>query len=119
MKVFKWIDVCISLALIIVFTIEYINDNSGNVLENLISGYFIIGCWQTISMVVHAMEKWHTRKFGTRHIYHWITFISLASLPGFAWILLFTAPFMAVFYTGLCLKECLTRIRRPLSFLKN
>jgi hypothetical protein len=116
MRIFKLTDICISTALIIYFSVEYI---VAGTFEKLISAYVITGAWQTISMIVHALKKGFVRKWSTRFIYHWITFICLATFPaGSPWILLFTAPFMAVFYTGLCINEYTAKDKRPLSYLK-
>jgi hypothetical protein len=117
MRVFKLIDAFISAALIIFFLIDYINHP---LFDTLIQGYYIVGAWQTISMIIHALGRWLTRKYSCRYMYHWVTFISLVTFPlGSLWILLFTAPFMAVFYTILCFRECFVKIKRPLSLLKN
>jgi hypothetical protein len=103
MKTFKIIDVVISLTLILLFTIWMVIDPSP---ETLIGGYIITGGWQLISMLVHAINKWFTKKGGTRFVYHWVAVISVIALPfGFFWVLVFTAPFMAAFYTGLCYSE--------------
>jgi hypothetical protein len=116
MKTYKWIDAYISACLIVFFLVQFIVAGS---LEQVIIAYFITGAWQTISMIIHAVNKWFTRKWGPRHTYHWITVASWVSLPiGSYWILLFTAPFMAVFYTVLCFHECFTKMSRPISVLK-
>ncbi|MET0391983.1 MAG: hypothetical protein ABW019_02530 [Chitinophagaceae bacterium] len=117
MRAFKLIDAGISLALLIILGIEWMKDNT---MHQVVNSYFIIGGWQVISMVVHAWEKWFTRKYSIRHIYHWIAFISLVTLPiGSYWILFVAAAPMAVFYTGLCFVECAVKVRRPLSLIKN
>jgi hypothetical protein len=103
MKTFKIIDASISLALIIVLLFWYYNNPS---IERMIESYFLAGGWQCISMIIHATNKWFTKKWNSRHIYHWISFISVITLPlGSYWILALTAPFMAIFYTGLCYYE--------------
>lgn len=118
MRTVKLIDACISLTLIVVFTIDYFTKET--TLESLVGSYLITGTWQTISMLFHARNKWFTRRNGCRYAYHWITFVSLVTLPlGSYWILVFTAPFMAVFYTALCFHEQASISRRPLSLLKN
>ncbi len=107
MRIFKITDVLISSILVIVFFIEYIMYPSP---EKLFSAYFITGGWQTISMVIHAMKRWCTRKGGARYIYNWITFTSIITMPiGSFWILFLTAPFMALFYTCLCYYEVLKK----------
>ena len=87
--------------------------------EFTIYGYFIVGGWQVISMLVHAIMGWFTAGWGTRTIYNWITLVSVMTMPlGSFWILLFTAPFMAIFYTWLCWHEVHVKMRRPLALLK-
>lgn len=117
MRTFKWIDAGLSTVLIIYFMADYTIAQST---ERLIFSYFIIGAWQSISMIIHAWNKWYTRKYSVRHIYHWIAFVSVVTMPiGSIWILFFTAPFMAIFYTTLCFHECAAKIKRPLSLIKN
>ena len=115
MKKFKSVDVWISTGLIAGFTIaSLINRN-----YTFMIGYFVVGGWQVISMLVHAASGWFTEKWKARYVYHWITFISLITMPiGSSWILLFTAPFMAVYYTWLCYSEVRKMNERPLAILK-
>ena len=111
MRIFKITDICISIAMLIIFSLRF---NSEDSLDWLFESYFITGAWQSISMLIHAINSWHTRKWGTRYIYHWIAFISVITLPiGSCWILAFTAPFMAIFYTGLCVVEVRNYEIRP------
>ncbi|CAN5713052.1 hypothetical protein BH11BAC3_BH11BAC3_43260 [soil metagenome] len=115
MKKFKTIDLTINVALIIGSVIFGLINRG----ESFIGGYFVVGIWQVISMVIHAWNKWFTGKRGQRYMYHWITLISVATLPlGSFWILLFTAPFMAIYYTWLCYHEVYVRMQRPLALLK-
>ncbi len=115
MKLFKITDVTISLAMLILFSAAYAWNDS---FDGLITSYFVTGGWQTISMAIHAFHNWHTRKWGARYIYHRITFISLATIPlGSFWLLGFAAPFMAAFYTGLCMVEVFHREKRPSELL--
>lgn len=117
MRVYKYFDAFVSLFLILFFGIRYLYNNS---YDTLIAGYIITGAWQGLSMGIHASEKWFTRKYSWRNVYHWIALISVITLPlGSFWILFFTAPWMAIFYTILCFTECLVKIRRPLSLIKN
>jgi hypothetical protein len=115
MKKFKEADAWISSILIIGFAIATIikRDNT------FLLGYFVIGSWQVISMLVHVYYHSFTEKGCTRRNYHWITFISLITMPiGSYWILLFIAPFMAVFYAWLCHDEVRKMNQRPLAILK-
>ena len=115
MKKFKQIDVWISISLISIFTalgfvrLDY----------TFFVGYFVVGGWQVISMLVHIAQKWFTDKGGARYIYNWITLVSLITFPlGTFWILLFTAPFMAVYYTYQCYDEVYVKMQRPPALLK-
>ena len=115
MKKFKKIDAWISLVLIAGFAIATIINRD----YTFLLGYFVIGGWQVISMLVHVYNKWFTQKRGGRYIYHWITLISLLTMPvGSFWILLFAAPFMALYYTWLCFDEVRKMNMRPLALLK-
>ena len=119
MKKFKKIHVWISIGLIISFTALIIYDaREFDVMNSLIfTSYFVVGGWQVISMLVHAITETFT--YGARYVYHWITLISVATMPvGSFWILWITAPFMAVFYTWLCYREVYIKMRRPLAMLK-
>lgn len=115
MKKFKRIDAIISLVLITVFAIATIINRD----NTFIIGYFVVGGWQVISMLVHAYYKCFTQKKSSRYVYHWITLISLLTMPvGSIFILLFIAPIMAVYYTGLCFAEVKRMNMRPLAILK-
>src|SRR5689334_7592355 len=109
MKKFKTLDAWISTLLIAGFTIASLINRD----YTFMTGYFVVGGWQVISMLVHAFSKAFPQS-STRNVYHWITLISLITFPlGSYWILLFTAPFMAVFYTGLCYTELRKMNERP------
>ena len=115
MKKFKKIDTWISIILITGFAIASIINRD----YTFLIGYFVVGGWQGISMLVHVYYRSFTEKKGTRRYYQWITFVSLITMPvGSFWILLFTAPLMAVFYTWLCFDEVRRMNQRPLALLK-
>jgi hypothetical protein len=119
MKTFKIIDVWISIGIIISFTALIIYQGRGFSIANnlLFTAYFVVGGWQVISMIIHAAAGCFT--YGARYVYHWITLMALITIPiGSFWILLFTAPFMAVFYTWLCYREVYIKMKRPLELLK-
>lgn len=119
MKKFKTCDAWISAGLIISFLIINIITKPGSLIDtSILYGYFVVGGWQVISMLVHAYAGCFTKKWRARYIYHWLTFISLITLPVSFWILALTAPFMAVFYTGLCFSEIRKMNQRPLDILK-
>jgi len=115
MKTFKIADIMISTGLILFFVFSKCWLHP----DHLIKAYFIVGGWQVISMLVHRFMQSFTKSGGTRAIYHWITAISLVTMPiGSVWILYFTAPFMALFYTGLCIYETTKMSERPLAVIK-
>jgi hypothetical protein len=115
MKKFKTIDYRISILLIAIFTLISLTKRD----DTFIIGYFVIGAWQVISMIIHAWNGWFTRAGTARSVYHWIALISVVTLPiGSFMILLFTAPFMALYYTYLCYHEVRIRMQRPLALLK-
>ncbi len=115
MKKFKEIDVWMSIILIACFAVASIINYD----NTFIVGYFVVGGWQVASMLVHATTKTFTHRRGSRYVYHWITVISLATLPvGSFLILLFTAPFMAIYYTWICFDEVRKMNERPLAILK-
>ena len=116
MKKFKLFDVWLSIILFISLAVWFgINPS----LNNLVIAYFIIGGWQATSMTIHEWNKWFVASKGTRRVYHWISLISLATMPmGFAWVLAMAAPFMALYYIGLCYKEVYVKMNRPLALLK-
>lgn len=123
MKKFKQLDLGISIILIVVFTVlSFIRFDF-----TFIIGYFTVGGWQVISMLIHLAGKWFTEKNSLRVVYHWITLTCIILglmtyiFPIFMWILyimLFAAPLMAIFYTSLCYVEVKELSKRPLSVLK-
>ena len=116
MRKFKKIDCWVSVILIAGFAVATLINGD----YTFILGYLVVGGWQVFSMLVHAYHRLFTQKGNTRHVYHWITLVSLVTMPvGSYWILLFTAPFMAIFYTGLCFNEVKRMSQRPLAVLKN
>ncbi|HAO46623.1 MAG TPA: hypothetical protein PLZ45_02285 [Ferruginibacter sp.] len=119
MKKFKTTDAWISTGLILSFVIiNIINKPSGLIDESILTGYFVVGGWQVVSMLVHAYKHWFTEKWSARYVYHWVTFISLVTMPGSFWVLAITAPFMALYYTVLCFLEIGKMNERPLNILK-
>lgn len=124
MKTFKLIDFWVSAGLIIVFTVLSIFKQD----YTFIAGYFVVGAWQVISMLVHTFKRLFCEKGGPRLQYHKIVIVVLScTLTGFLiyplllvmlYVLLFTAPFMAIYYTWLCYREVYVKMQRPLSVLK-
>jgi len=115
MKKFKTIDYLVSVLLIVTFTLLSFIKRDGF----FKTGYLVTGAWQVTSMIVHVWNKWFTRSGGKRYIYHWIVLISIITLPvGSFLIMVFTAPFMALYYTYLCYYEVTVKMQRPLALLK-
>lgn len=115
MKKFKTFDFFISVVLIATFVVYWLIKRG----DSIFLAYFVVGGWQVISMLVHQYNRCFTYKGGRRQIYHWITLVSIITMPlGSFWILFFTAPFMAIFYTWLCYREVYFKMQRPLAMLK-
>ncbi len=137
MKKFKTIDVWISITLICAALGYGISNH-----DYFIYGYFVVGGWHIISMIVHAYYGWFTGIGGRRRTYHFIVGILIAFtlvdllimylfprvpvlnrisvnilLPEL-FVLLFAAPVMAVYYTALCYRELYIKMERPLAKLK-
>jgi hypothetical protein len=109
MKIFKHIDWLISAAMITWYAWYW--DSLG--LDSIIEGFFIVGGWHIISMLSHNIWMPPPKK-GMRHYYHWISFICVITLPmGSYWIVGALAPFMAIFYTCLCIIESFSITFRP------
>ena len=124
MKKFKKIDIYISILLIAGFTLmSFVNMDS-----TFFVGYFVVGGWQLVSMVIHAALGWFTQAYTRRYVYQFIVLgIIVMALSGLvfefllillAFPLLFAAPFMAMYYTWICYYELNTIIKRPLAYLK-
>ncbi len=115
MKKFKLFDFYFNGALIAGFTILSLVKSD----DTVFLAYFVVGGWQVISMIIHISAKWFTQKGTARYMYNWVTFVSLITFPlGSFWILLFTAPFMAIYYTCQCYNEVYIKMQRPLAALK-
>ena len=122
MKNFKTIDFIIQVFLIISFIIK----STLNIDQTFIYGYFIVGGWQVISMIVHQINKWYTNQGSRRFYYHRITAATLFIIPsGFiipnffiVWVpLLFVAPIMAIYYLAICYREVFYPAKRPLELI--
>ncbi|MFT3979818.1 MAG: hypothetical protein QM687_05055 [Ferruginibacter sp.] len=124
MKKFKQIDLIISIALIIIFLIYGILSKD----FKFITGYFVVGGWQVISMLVHQFNHWFIQKGSSRLFYHNMVVILIAVtafsllIPLFSLVLLFfllfAAPVMAVMYSLICYNELSVKMQRPLALLK-
>jgi len=131
MKTFKFIDIIISIALIILFTVITIISP-----EKFFIGYFVVGGWQLISMSVHLVKKYFIARGTARFIYHrmtaWIlgiaavlgvvTLINIEIVGGVIlcglFLLLFAAPVMAVCYTVICYNEYVFLKKRAMMQLR-
>jgi hypothetical protein len=124
MKQFKIIDFWISIGLIAFFTVL----SFAKMGETFLYGYFTVGGWQIISMVIHFINKWFCSKGTVRYNYHRAVFVLiLISLVGLVFkpllflvlfLLVFAAPVMAVYYTFICHEEIYVKMQRPLALLK-
>jgi hypothetical protein len=124
MKTIKLIDTWGSILLITGFTIWSLIAQD----ETFFIGYFVVGGWQLLSMIVHSMAGWFMQKGGHRRIYENIVIIILTlTVLGFIvhpilWVLavtmLFAAPVMAIIYTCICYEEVYIKMKRPLTLLK-
>jgi hypothetical protein len=123
MKTFKLIDLALNISLILFFAVFTLIKKD----YSFIYGYFIIGGWQVISMLIHQSAGWFTRKGSARNSYFTLTLIIILTgalaflVPLFAiiyYILLFTAPALAIVYTLICFDECREMRHRPLDVLK-
>ncbi|MGB4935385.1 MAG: hypothetical protein WBO30_00105 [Ferruginibacter sp.] len=120
MKKFKKTDVVVSTVLILFFlTACLVNYDRSGYFELLLTGYFVVGGWQVISMLVHIAYRKSLPMSATRIMYQVISLIALVTMPlGSFWLLAVASPFMAVFYAGLCFKEVREMNTRPLAILK-
>ncbi|TWI83735.1 hypothetical protein IQ13_1849 [Lacibacter cauensis] len=104
MKRFKQIEFYSSVLLIIGFFISWLisRDNS-----QLLTAYFVVGAVHIVGMLVHAANKWFTNRSSLRLYYHWLIAILILLVPfGFGlFILLYTAPVLALIYTIICKLE--------------
>lgn len=123
MKTFKKYDFWIQVSLLISFLVASLIRMD----ETFVVGYFVVGAWQLISMLIHFFNNWFNEKGTVRYYYHWTTFILVACMLIGCIIyyffvvfvpLLFFAPFMALFYAWLCYKELYHKMQRPLAQLK-
>ena len=122
LKTFKRIDLVGQLVLILGFAITTLTINQ----DAFLLGYFIVGAWQGLSMVMHVANGWHVRNGSPRSIYHIITVVTiilalLALVLPFMFIffivLLFLAPIMAISYAVICYRETIYYTKRPLELI--
>ena len=124
MKKFKLIDTWGSIILLLSFTILSLIKRD----YTFLAGYFVVGGWQLVSMVVHVACGWFTHQKSGRYYYQLIVACCAAvALTGLLFypilwgtmiMMLFTAPIMACYYTWLCYNEVYVKMQRPLSVLR-
>lgn len=123
MKIFKLYDLVASLVLIIAFLVISLFQRD----YSFLIGYFVVGGWQLISILVHVHYKWFTRAGGKRYYYTWSVFIIITTaILGFIiypfllifYIMLFAAPFMAIYYAWICYTEVRVIYKHELIQLK-
>ena len=122
-KKFKEIDMLISVVLIFASVLYGAKPHN-----NFLTGYFVVGVWQVISMLIHFFNHWFCGHGSKRYTYQWsVLVIVLFMLLGLViypvlvlvcFILLFVAPVMAIYYTWLCYEEIYVKMKRPLDMLK-
>jgi hypothetical protein len=132
MKTFKLLDIIVSAGLIIFVVYSTFITH-----DMFLEGYFIVGGWQVVSMLVHATFKWFTPKGSTRRQYHRVVLITLilvgvsylafefypSTIAGCILVILILhlfvfSPVMAVWYTLMCGEELKKLKKRPLATLK-
>ncbi|RXK58496.1 hypothetical protein ESA94_17825 [Lacibacter luteus] len=104
MKRFKLIEFYNSVLLITGFFISWLISSDNSL---LLTAYFTIGAVHIVGMLVHAANKWFTNRSSLRLYYHWLITILILLVPfGFGlFILLYTAPVLAIIYTIICKLE--------------
>lgn len=124
MKIFKIADLSVSILLILFFATAFFSHWN----SSPFAGYFIVGGWQVISMLVHFIKGWFIQKGNPKDVYQIIVLITfLIALLGLLitpllfmllYFLLVAAPVMAIIYSAICYAEIRSVNLRPLSLLK-
>jgi hypothetical protein len=117
MKKFKIADFWISLFLMTTCTV-FVLLSWEELGSSLVISYCIVGGWQVISMVTHVLTGYFTKRIGTRFLYHGIVLVVVILFPFTMWVLIYAAPFMAIFYTYMCYYETFVLLKRPMALLK-
>lgn len=122
MKTFKLSDFYLQAIIIIVCSVLIVTG-----VLNLYISYFIVGCSQLASMLIHEITRSFIAKGSGRRKYQNVVYVIVGSMLitplinvfGFVFIpMALLAPFMAIYYTCLCYKETFVYMKRPLSVLK-
>jgi hypothetical protein len=111
MKIFKKIDVTVQLLLILAASIVNLLFQRDFLSEYLMVSYFIVGGWQILSVIVHALNPLPFRS-RWRRVYLWtllsIVILGLFCIPVFLYylfFLLFVSAALAIFYFITCVRE--------------
>lgn len=124
METFKRIDYRVSIILMAAAVVY------GLIVQDsrFMAGYFVVGGWQLLSMIIHIYSNSFTYRGTGRSIYNNIIICILVMLligvmvPLLLYcVMIFLAlasPFMALYYTRLCYKEVHLYMQRPLAQLK-
>ena len=89
-------------------------------------GYFVVGAWQLISVIVHAVNGWFqgNKRSWYNKILILVLILSIFGIVSYyvlfilLLIMLFAAPVMAVYYAQLSYAELKSMNTRPLAQLK-
>jgi len=109
MKTFKVIDFWLQISIIIGCIIACVA-----IPQYALGCYFVVGAVQVLDMIIHELKTWFTNKNSNRYYYHRIVLVcvSLMALTPLInafffiyYLLVFIAPFMAVYYTVICYRE--------------
>lgn len=123
MKTYKLYDLLISIALMVIFLVISLLQKD----YTFLIGYFVVGGWQLISMIVHIYYNWFTQQGGKRYYYTWSVFIIIAiAVLGLIiypfllilYFMLFASPFMAIYYAWICYTEVRVIYKHELIQLK-
>lgn len=123
MKKFKLYDLLVNLLLIFLFLIISLFRKD----YTFLIGYFVVGAWQLISILIHAYYKWFTQAKSRRYYYSSaVVCIIITALLGFIfypfllllYLMLFAAPLLALYYVWICYTEIRIIYRHELIQLK-
>lgn len=124
MKKFKHIDYWTNVSLISFFLVYGLIKKD----DSAFIGYFVVGGWQIISMLLHHFKKRFTHAGSKRSVYHWFVLcFSILMITGLfindfviiaLIILSLVTPVMAIYYTMICYDEIYIKMKRPLAQLR-
>lgn len=123
MKKFKLYDLLVNILLILLFLIISCFRKD----YTFLIGYFVVGTWQLISMLIHAYYQWFTQTKSRRYYYSCaVVCIIITALVAFIfypllllfYLMLFAAPLLALYYVWICFTEIRIIYRHELIQLK-